>query len=117
MNQFITTQLVEVDADNGKVVRVMFPSLTINGSTFYADIDRDCAERELHSVEQTQFGIGLALEGMKHGLRFRRPQWPLGGCIGLVDGHLHYCNEGGPVYRILELGAADVVAEDWVVAP
>ncbi|RTL37131.1 MAG: hypothetical protein EKK53_21415 [Burkholderiales bacterium] len=113
MKQYITTQLVEAEELEHGPFRVAFPSLG-----FGAVVLPEAFKAECHPIDRLEVGFGLALEGMKHGLRFRRLFWKDGDkAVGLLDGKLHWFVRGYADSPVLELLVEGLVAEDWVVAP
>lgn len=116
MKQYITTQLVNVDDWVGSV-DIVFPSL---GYRALAGIGKEDFVREFHPIDRLEVGFGLAMEGMKHGLWFKRKAWPeRADSVGMIDGELvyKYADGSGKSADVVSFQAADLVAEDWVVAP
>lgn len=118
MKQYITTQLVEAEEMEHGPFKVVFPSLG-----FGAVVLPEMFNAECYPIDRLEVGFGLAMEGMKHGLWFRRKAWPSRADeIGLKNGLLYYrtteANKSDAMhFPAATLRADDLVAEDWVVAP
>lgn len=112
-NLYITTQVVQATMLQNRLVRVKFPSMDdasmlLTGTEF---------NREFFPLDSAEVGFGLALEGMKAGLRFVRKAWSRAACpIGISDGKLvafFYADDSMPCTWLAPIC---LVANDWVVA-
>lgn len=111
MKQYVTTQLVEAEQLEHGPYRVHFPAMGFGAVVPAEKFDEQC-----HAIDRLEVGFGLALEGMKHGLRFTRIGWDKRPALGLHNTLLAWFVDGEPDFADV-LMPDDLVAEDWVVSP
>ena len=111
-NLYITTQLVKATHwPSGETVHVEFDNLPP------MLVPTDLFEREFFSIERTEVGFGLALEGMKAGLKFRRLGWAdKTAWIELSNGNLRMAWPN-LTQGYVTLTSQCLVANDWVRVP